>query len=102
MVGIVGGVSGPGNLKRRVESRSCHLKNASLLLAAPRVSILEAVMKRPLLVSQGSLSRMLQAASESWKRQDFRQCVEILERASRLDHANINVLLDLGRAQGLC
>jgi tetratricopeptide (TPR) repeat protein len=57
-------------------------------------------LKRQSLVSQGSLSRMLQAAAESWKRCDFQQSIEILERASRLDPANSGILLDLGNFYG--
>ncbi|HXR06596.1 MAG TPA: sulfotransferase [Candidatus Acidoferrum sp.] len=57
-------------------------------------------LKRQTLVSQGSLSRMLQAAMESWQRRDFQQSIEILERASRLDPANSRVLLDLGGFYG--
>ena len=44
---------------------------------------------------------MLQDAKEAWKTQDFQKCIDILERASRLDHANVPVLLDLGRAYGM-
>jgi len=57
-------------------------------------------MKRPQLISQGSLNRMMQAASEAENRRDFQQCVEILERASRLDPANSRILLDLGGLYG--
>ena len=58
-------------------------------------------MKRPRLVSQGSLARLFQAAAEAWRRQAYQETIELLERASRLDPANLTVLLDLGRAQGL-
>jgi tetratricopeptide (TPR) repeat protein len=58
-------------------------------------------MKRPQLVSSGSLDRMLKAAEESWNRRDFQQAIEILERASRLNPANAAVLLELGRYYGL-
>jgi tetratricopeptide (TPR) repeat protein len=57
-------------------------------------------LKRQSLVSQGSLSRMLQAARTAWERKDFSQVIEILERASRLDPANVSLLLDLGGAYG--
>ena len=57
-------------------------------------------LKRQSLVSQGSLSRMFQAATESWQRRDFQQSLEILERASRLDPANSSILLDLGHFYG--
>lgn len=58
-------------------------------------------MKRQRLVSPGSLSRMFQEAAEAWKRQDYQQTIETLERAARLDPANASVHLDLGRAHGL-
>ena len=44
---------------------------------------------------------MLEAARESWKSQDYEKCLEILERATRLDPANPNVLLQLGAAHGM-
>jgi Flp pilus assembly protein TadD len=58
-------------------------------------------MKRHQLVSKGSLTRMLQAAEEAWRRKDFQQNIEFLERASRLDPANAGILLQLGRIYGL-
>ena len=58
-------------------------------------------LKRQSLVSQGSLSRMLQAAEQAWQLKDFQQSIEILERASRLDPANSRILLHLGRCHGL-
>jgi tetratricopeptide (TPR) repeat protein len=57
-------------------------------------------MKRPQLIPKGTLSRLLQTADDARRRQDFQACVEILERASRLDPANINILLNLGHASG--
>ena len=57
-------------------------------------------MKRPQLVSQGTLARLLNSADEARKRHDFQECVEILERASRLDPANVSLLLNLGHAYG--
>src|SRR6202000_1506949 len=57
-------------------------------------------MKRPQLISKGALARLLQAADEARNRRDFDACVEILERASRLDPGNINLLLNLGHACG--
>ena len=59
-------------------------------------------MKRQPLISQGSLSRLLKAATESFDRSDYQQCIEILERANRLAPAHPGVLLDLGRVQGMC
>jgi tetratricopeptide (TPR) repeat protein len=58
-------------------------------------------LKRQSLVSQGSISRMLQAAEQAWELRDFQQNIEILERASRLDPANPSILLQLGRVYGL-
>jgi tetratricopeptide (TPR) repeat protein len=58
-------------------------------------------MKRPSLSSTGSLNRMLQAAEEAWSRKEFQKCIELLERASRLDPANAGILLRLGRVYGL-
>jgi len=58
-------------------------------------------LKRKPLVSQGSLSRMLQAAEQAWKAKDFQTNIELLERASRFDPANSGILLQLGRMHGL-
>jgi tetratricopeptide (TPR) repeat protein len=58
-------------------------------------------MKRPQLLSAGSVSRMRKAAEECWARKDFPQAIEILQRASRLDPANATLLVELGRLQGL-
>ena len=58
-------------------------------------------LKRPSLVSQGSVFRMIQTADEAWKRRDFQQCFEWLERASRLDPANPSILFILGQRYGL-
>ncbi len=43
---------------------------------------------------------MLQAATESWNRQDYQQYFDTMERASRLHPANHGLLLDLGAAHG--
>ena len=58
-------------------------------------------LKRQSLVSQGSVFRMVQTADEAWKRRDFQQCFESLERASRLDPANPSLLFILGQRYGL-
>jgi tetratricopeptide (TPR) repeat protein len=60
-----------------------------------------AKMKRRPLISQGSLSRLLQQAAECWRRRDYPQYFEIMERATRLDPANHRILLDLGLACGV-
>jgi tetratricopeptide (TPR) repeat protein len=73
------------------------------LLAAERPGFYASVrgMKRQSLISQGSLSRLLKAATESFDRSDYQQCIEILERASRMDPANPVILLELGRVHGM-
>jgi len=53
------------------------------------------------LVSPGSVARLLKTSGEAWDRKDFQQCIDLLERASRLDPANATVLLRLGRCYGL-
>jgi tetratricopeptide (TPR) repeat protein len=58
-------------------------------------------MKRPQLISPGSLNRMLAEADEAWQRRDFQQSIELLERASRLAPANTRILLRLGQYYGL-
>src|ERR1700733_5207683 len=58
-------------------------------------------MKRPQLISQGSLNRMLQDAEAAWERKDFQECIETLESASRRAPANDGILLQLGRIHGL-
>jgi len=59
------------------------------------------MMKRQRLVSKGALSRLFEEAAQAWRRQAYTETIQLLERASRLDPANVNVLLDLGRAHGL-
>ncbi len=44
---------------------------------------------------------MFQEAAEAWKRQDYQQTIETLERAGRMDPANASIQLDLARAYGL-
>jgi tetratricopeptide (TPR) repeat protein len=58
-------------------------------------------MKRPSLVSQGSLNRIFEAVNEAWKRFDFQAAIELMERASRLNPSNAGILLDLGRMYGI-
>jgi tetratricopeptide (TPR) repeat protein len=58
-------------------------------------------MKRQRFVSKGALSRMFQEAAEAWKRQDYQQSIDTLERAAKLDPANEGIQLDLGRAYGM-
>jgi tetratricopeptide (TPR) repeat protein len=70
-------------------------------LGRSRTHLLFPIMKRPQLISPGSLNRMLAGADEAWQRRDFQQSIELLERASRLDPANSRILLHLGRSYGL-
>jgi tetratricopeptide (TPR) repeat protein len=58
-------------------------------------------MKRPSLVSAGSLQRMLQTAEAAWEQKDFPKCLETLESAHRLAPSNTGILLQLGRIYGL-
>jgi tetratricopeptide (TPR) repeat protein len=58
-------------------------------------------MKRQRLASPRSLSRLFQEAAEAWKRLDYQQTIDTLERAAHLDPANPSIQLDLGRAYGL-
>jgi tetratricopeptide (TPR) repeat protein len=44
---------------------------------------------------------MFQEAAEAWKRQEYQQSIDILERAAKMDPANARILLDLGRAYGM-
>ena len=44
---------------------------------------------------------MFQEAAEAWREQDYAKTIDLLERATRLDPANVTVRLDLARAQGL-
>ena len=57
-------------------------------------------MKRPI-IAAGSLNRMLQAAEAAWKRNNFEECIETLQRAHRLAPSNTRILLQLGRVLGL-
>ncbi|MDB6059505.1 MAG: Sulfotransferase, partial [Verrucomicrobiales bacterium] len=57
-------------------------------------------MKRPQLVSKGTLARLLQEAEQARNLLDFSRSIESLERATRLDPANANLLLNLGHAYG--
>jgi hypothetical protein len=44
-------------------------------------------MRGPLLISKGSLDRILKAVGEAWDRKKFEDAIELLERASRLNPA---------------
>ena len=54
-----------------------------------------------MLISKGSLDRMLKTVGEAWNRKDFQQAIETMERASRLNPSNVGIQLDLGRLHGL-
>src|SRR4030095_9023266 len=58
-------------------------------------------MKRRRLISKGSLSRLLGDVAQGWRRQAYHEAFALLERATSLDSANTNLLLDLGRAYGM-
>jgi tetratricopeptide (TPR) repeat protein len=58
-------------------------------------------MKRPQLVSSGSLERMIKTADEAWSRRDFQQAIETLERACRLNPGNPIPQIELGCYYGL-
>jgi tetratricopeptide (TPR) repeat protein len=58
-------------------------------------------LKRPTLISQGSLNRIFHEAWETWKLCDFPAAIEMMERASRLNPSNPAIWLDLGRMHGL-
>jgi len=58
-------------------------------------------MKRQRLVSKGSLGRLFQQTADAWKRQDYQQAIELLEKARACDPGNASILLDLGRAYGM-
>jgi tetratricopeptide (TPR) repeat protein len=58
-------------------------------------------LKRPSLISTGSLNRLLKAGGDLWSRKQFQGAIESLERASRLNPSNAGILLDLGRMYGL-
>jgi len=58
-------------------------------------------LKRPSLISKGSLDRMLKGVGEAWCNKKFPEAIELLERASRLNPSNAGLLLDLGRYHGL-
>jgi len=45
---------------------------------------------------------MIQSANELWRSRDYQQSIELLESASRLDPANVGILLNLGLGYGVC
>jgi tetratricopeptide (TPR) repeat protein len=57
-------------------------------------------LKPAKLVSQGTLNRLLQTANDAWNRKKYQEGIETLERASKLDPANVSFLLELGRMHG--
>jgi tetratricopeptide (TPR) repeat protein len=58
-------------------------------------------LKRPQLISQGSLNRMLVDADQAWAQLDYQKSLELLERASKLNPSNSWILLTLGQRYGL-
>jgi tetratricopeptide (TPR) repeat protein len=87
-------------MSKRFAEKTVDLKEIASACHANNCFYHSEVMKRPQIVSSKALARLFQAAEEARQRQDFGQCVEILERASRLDPANITLLLNLGHAHG--
>jgi tetratricopeptide (TPR) repeat protein len=57
-------------------------------------------LKRQRFVSDGAFARMMQTASDLWRRCDFQGCAEVMEKAARLDPANSGLCLDLGSVYG--
>jgi tetratricopeptide (TPR) repeat protein len=58
-------------------------------------------MKRPQLVSKGTLNRVLKDAEQAWHTRDFQKNIDLLETASRLDPANLQIAIHLGHAYGM-
>ena len=73
---------------------------ASACLGNNGLPIIRADMKPPLLVSKGSLARLLQGADEARQRLDFPRAIEMLERAARMAPGNGTILFNLAHAQG--
>lgn len=58
-------------------------------------------MKDRGLITKGSVELLLQQAAEAWKRQEYQESIDFLEKARARDTGNSSVLLDLGRAYGM-
>lgn len=58
-------------------------------------------MKRPQLVSRGTLARMKDRVSAAWENREIQKCIELLERMNRLSPAEPAFMLELGRMHGL-
>src|SRR3954465_285504 len=57
-------------------------------------------MKQQPPASQPTIEQMVRTADQLFKNQDYEQAMQVLERARRLDPANLGVLLELGRVCG--
>ena len=57
--------------------------------------------KQKPLVSERTVSRILQSASECWQRRQFEKYFDLMESARRLNPTNHRILLDLGLAYGI-
>lgn len=58
-------------------------------------------MKSALSSSQQKLDRVFQSAAEAINRLDYQECIDTLERASRMHPGNPRILLELGRVHGM-
>jgi tetratricopeptide (TPR) repeat protein len=58
-------------------------------------------VKRRGVNSKGSVESLLQQAADTWKRQEYQESIDLLEKARSRDPNNASILLDLGRAYGM-
>src|SRR6516164_10424506 len=58
-------------------------------------------MKRPQMIGQNAMARLMGGAQAAWERRDFEQCFEMLERAGRMDPGNWRIQLQMGQMYGL-
>ena len=58
-------------------------------------------MKHQTIIAAGSLQRMIETAEAAWRKKDFSEAIETLERASRLAPSDLAILVRLGLKHGL-
>src|ERR1043165_9304142 len=58
-------------------------------------------MKRHVSATKGSIEVLLQEAVEAWKRREYEESIELLNKARTRDPHDSSVLLELGRAYGM-